>query len=479
MKSLIGLFIAFWMVCPPASLNAQDVYIPIPATNIFNRSELNTVKNILNTGNHTNWRFGFSAPIWPEIWSTTGNNFTHTSLPSYLPTDILHWRLASIGNDIPPFRQGDFWPSFKWFTSNSQTWYQPASTTGGHAPGNVAFHFKIPSDKFATNVFRAGNYTLGVTHNNTWRFLYPIQFTPDSFNVILTVPSAIQWLSTTPTKYIEISSLKLYRSTSDRISSDLGFAQLGNTTEFDLWAKSPSSLIQFTSSKGGTGTRNISLITLGSHDNSNIISSSLSSTWKKYSSSNFKVETGNQNNFTLALSISAADFKTHFYQAGTYTFQLNLDAKSTDNSISALQNKEVTIKVLPLSEIIIPSSGQNVDFNFYSSEHYQQGLTRVVTNQIKISNNEIFELYVKSDSNFLKKRGIQTDINSNILQVGVDGMSAVPLSTTSKKIISASAPVLDKGLNIKYTIPPAAAQSLAGKEKTTYSINIIYSFTAL
>lgn len=159
---------------------------------------------------------------------------------------------------------------------------------------------------------------------------------------------------------------------------------------------------------------------------------------------------------------------------------MNFNAKSTDNSINNLQNTAVQLKVLPLSEITIPSSGRNVNFNFNTAEHYTNGQSQTIPNQIILSNNESFELYVKSDENYFKKAGLQTDINSNILQIGINGSPVtVPLSKTPQKILLNGTPVLDRGLNVTYTIPPARAQSLVGKENTTYSINIYYSFTAI
>lgn len=480
MKIFTGFFIVLIaVVWWPTSMKAQDVYISVPANNIFNRTEFTTTKNILNTGNNTNWRIGFFAPIWPEIRSTSGNNFSHSTLSNVLlPTDVLHWRLASIGGEYPPFRSGDTWPFYKWFTSSDQTWYEPRSVIGGYTAGNVAFNFKIPSNKYINNIFYAGNYSIGVTHNYGSSLLHIIEFTPNNLQVILAIPAAIQWISNTPTKTFTISDLTEYRSSNPHLLGDLGVATIGSTVDFNLHAKASSSLIQFTSSKGVTGTRAVSFIKLGSTP-PKLNSLPLSSSWQNYTTSSFGVATGNRNSFTPQLSIAATDFKAQFYQAGTYTFELNLDAKSTDNSISALQNTNIIIKVNPLSEISIPISAQTVNFEFNTAAHYQQGQSQVIPNQIKLSNNETFELYVKSDSNSFKKAGVQTDINANILEVGVGGSTSVPLSTSPQKIISAGAPVLDQELNTKYNIPATAAQSLIGKEKTTYSINVIYSFTAI
>jgi hypothetical protein len=159
---------------------------------------------------------------------------------------------------------------------------------------------------------------------------------------------------------------------------------------------------------------------------------------------------------------------------------LNFNATSTDNSINSLQNTAVQLKVLPRSEITIPSSGRNVNFNFNTAAHYTDGQSQLIPNQIVLSNNESFELYVKSDENYFKKGGLQTDINSNILQIGVDGSSVnAPLSKTPQKILFNGTPVLDRQLNVRYTIPAAGAQGLVGKENSTYSINVYYSFTAI
>lgn len=482
MKFLLGFsFLLFAILFAPQVVRAQDVNITIPASNIFNRAELNTLKNVLNTGGSTNWRIGLLlGPVWPEIISTSGNNFTHTSLSSTsLPTEILLWQLNSIGGSPAPFRSGDTWPiPYKSFTNSSQTWYQPRSTTGGYAAGNVVFNFKIPADKFSSNAFKAGNYSMNIGHNYWPGLLYIIDFTPGSFKTILTVPAAIEWMTTQPTKLITISSLSNYRTTATYVLGNLGTATIGNTVNYNLHAKSASSLIQFTSSKGVTSNRSIGLLQLGSSD-PKLQTKALTASYQNFNSSNFIVEVGNRNTFILDLSISASNFKTYFFEAGTYTFQLNLDAKNIDNTISSFQNTDVTIQVNPLSEISIPLAGKSVDFNFNTVAKYQDGQSKTMYNQIKLSNNENFELYVKSDGNYFKKSGITSDINSNILEIGVEGSTSVSLSTTPQKIISSGSPTLDQELNIKYNISPASATTLIGKEKTNYSIDVIYSFTAL
>ncbi len=86
---------------------------------------------------------------------------------------------------------------------------------------------------------------------------------------------------------------------------------------------------------------------------------------------------------------------------------------------------------------------------------------------------------MKADAPFFRISGIQSDVPSNILQVGLREGPSISLSTTPQKIIENGSPILNRELDINYTINASAAQSLVSKEKDTYSINVIYSFTAL
>lgn len=470
---LIGIFTVF---CGAAATKAQDVYLSVPENNIFNRTEFTSVPTrVMTNANRTNWDYAFLGllPIAPTFTSVSGPNFTHSSSSLTLPASTLLWQLESMGGQLPYTGLSGYLPGFQSFSTSAVKWFEPPSISigGGFNRGNINFTFKIPASQFTANAFRAGNYSMDITQNYN-------DFTPRNFKTILVIPSSIRWIANSLTKYIEISSLNDYRSTGTRVW-DLGNTEIANTVDFNFWAKAVSTNVQFTSSKGVPGTRNIASIKLGSNGSA-LTTKALSADFQNFSAANFSVVAGNRNSFTPQLYVSAEDFKNFFFEAGTYTFELNFNARSTDNSINSLQNTAVQLKVLPLSEITIPSSGRNVNFNFNTAAHYTDGQSQMIPNQIMLSNNENFELYVKSDENYFKKGGLQTDINSNILQIGLDGSSVnVPLSKTPQKILFNGTPVLDRGLNVRYTISPAGAQSLVGKENTTYSVNVYYSFTAI
>lgn len=470
---LTGIFAA---CLGSAMVNAQDVYITIPESNIINRTEFTSVPTrVMTNANRSSWDYNFFgfAPTAPTFTATSGPNFTHTLPGLTLPSSVLLWQLESIGGQMPSTGYFGSLPGFQSFSTGSVRWFEPPANVlgGGINRGNINFIFKIPAAQFVANAFRAGNYSMDVTQNYN-------DFTPRNFKTILVIPSSVRWITNTLTKYIEISSLNDYRATGMRII-ELGNFEMANTVDFSFLAKAATANIQFTSSKGVPGTRNIANIRLGSNGSA-LTTRPLSATFQNFSAATFNVQPGNRISFIPELYVSAEDFKQQFFEAGTYTFELNFNARSTDNTINSLQNTSVQLKVLPRSEITIPPSGQNVNFNFNTAAQYANGQTQTVANQIKLSNNESYELYVKSDENYFKKGGVQTNINSNILQIGLEGSPVnVPLSKTPQKILTNGTPVLDRELNVRYTIPPVGAQTLVGKESSTYSVNVYYSFTAI
>ena len=458
-------------------VSAQDVYITIPTSSIFNRSEYSIVQNIMNTQGNSSWRAGGRNP---NIRSTSGDYFSHTSLPNtFLPTSILQWRLSNIGGQIPPFRYNDVWPGYKWFTSSYQTWYQPSSSSS-YNPGNIAFDFRVTSAQLAANAFYAGTYKIQIAQDYGRSGWYAIEFSPEIFNTFISIPEDIKWLVSSNSKYIEVSSLNEFRSSSSALLVGLGAMETGHTLDYNLFARSDKSQVRFTGLNGNNRNFSVSVLKLGS-SNPKIATLPLAASWKNHSvAGGFKVIQGNRSDFELQLSVANADFKTHFFEAGTYTFQLKLDARSQNGPMNSEKEIDVTVFVNPLSEIVIPSAGNDVNFNFNTVQRYNTGQTITIPNQIKISNNEHFELYVKSQTNQFYSNGIQSNINASILEISVGGSpEKVALSTSAQKIMSNNSPVIDKKLNISYSISANGAQSLIPAEKKAYAISVIYSFTSL
>ena len=459
--------------------SAQDVYIEIPTSAIFNRSEYTTIGTIMNTQGHNSWRA--SPGKDPYIRSNSGDYFRHTSKPNtFLPTSVLHWRLASIGGSAPLFNRGDVWPDYKWFNSTYQTWYQPNSSSGRYNSGNIDFYFKIPQSQIANNAFYAGKYKIQLEQDYGRSFWYIIEFSPENFSAYISIPENITWLSILDSKTYSVTSLNQFRSGSSQTLINLGPMQIGHTLDFNLYAKIDESEIQFKPLKGDIRKINISSLKLGSN-HPKLVTMPITKIWKNFSpNSNFTVEAGNRSDFEFQISISNDDFKNYFFEAGTYNFQIQIDARGIIESKGSEKYIQVALVVPALSEISLPSGNTEINFTFNTMLQYNEGQSKTIPNQIRISNNENYELYVKSSTTHFNSNGIQSDLNASILEVGVEGYSQkASLSKTSKKLLSNGKPILDKNLNITYSISPEAAQSLITKEKKAYEINIIYSFTVL
>lgn len=455
---------------------AQDVYINIPTSSLFNRSEIIAVHNVMNTQGNKSWRV---SGVNPQVRSNSGDFFKHVQLPNTsLPTSVLQWQLASIGGEVPPFKNSDVLPGYKWFISSYQTWYQPNGTARGNS-GAVAFRFKVPSAAMESNAFLAGNYKIQVEQDYGRSGWYAIEFSPETFNTYLTVSEDIKWMSGANAHYLPITSLSQFR-TSGTIAQTLGTVELAHTVDFNLFAKSDKKEVQFKSLNGNDRKFDVAVVHLGGNT-PKLLTAPIDKNYKNYSTNGgFKVGPGNRTNFELQLSIAAADFKTYFFEAGTYTFQLKLEAKSSNGYTKAEKDIDVTVMVPFLSEIAVPGGTTAVNFTFNTVQSYNEGQSRTVPNQILISNNQNYELYVKSASNYFTSNGIQSDVPTEVLEIGIEGHpQMIALSTTSQKIISNAIPSLDKILNIKYKISALSAQSLILKQKKSYTTNVVYSFTAL
>lgn len=478
MKNLLKyLFSIFSVIICNESTWAQDVYVEIPTSYIFNRSEYITIKNVMNTQNHTHWRAG---PLNPKIKSNSGDYFRHTTLPGkLLPTSILHWRLQSMGGKTPPFYHSDSWPDYKWFASWYQTWYHP-SVFSTYRSGGIDFTFKVPQNQIANNAFHAGKYKIEIEQDYGRSGFYTIEFSPQYFNTYISIAEDIKWLLFNDHKFHDITSLNQFREGSSPVLINLGPMQIGHTVDFKLFAKSDERNVKFQSLNGDIRKFDISVMTLGSN-NTKFTTAPLGDSWKNYTpNGSFIVDIGNRSSFELLLSISSEDFKNHFFEAGTYTFQLELESRSSNDALRSQKNIDVSINVPALSEISLPRGHTDVNFTFNTMVKYNEGQAQTISNQIRISNNKNYELYVKSSESYFSSNGIQTDLKAAVLEVNVDGNpQKVALSTHPQKILNNGTPVLDKNLNMTYSISPEAAQSLISKEKKSYGINVIYGFTAL
>ena len=378
------VFLFLFILAAIPLINAQDVYIQLPTNDLFNRSEYLRVEMIMNTQGNKSWR---ALPGKnPNIRSTSGDNFRHTSISNtLLPSSVLHWRLSNIGGSRPPFNSGDVWPGYKWFNSSYQTWYQPYSSAGRYSSGDIEFTFKVPSSEMANNAFYAGEYKISLEQDYGRSGWYAIEFSPENFNTYISISEAIEWFSLSKNKIFEITSLQQFRPTNSQILINLGPMEIAHTIDFNLYAKAGSQHIKFKAINGSTRNIDIGLVKFGS-TNAKISTSPLTSNWRNHSvNGDFKVERGNRSAFELQLSISNENFKSNFFEAGTYMLNLEVGARGTTHAKKSEKDIDITIIIPALSELTLPGSANEVNFEFNNMVQYNQGQSKTVANQIRVS----------------------------------------------------------------------------------------------
>ncbi len=195
------------------------------------------------------------------------------------------------------------------------------------------------------------------------------------------------------------------------------------------------------------------------------------------------VPTNNSQALTYAFSITGAQLKARFIQAGTYSVPLTY----TWNKIAAayptgnLQSQSVgTLQVVvsDLGELI--ANQQTVGLSFTTASQYKNGVSLDMPAHLKISKTTPYNLYVRSTSS-----SFNSGVNSvplNVLRIGPmpgeTGVQTVTLSTTPQQMINAADPTVDRSLSIRYSIPASETSKLLNKPAGTYSTTIIFSFIA-
>ena len=134
--------------------------------------------------------------------------------------------------------------------------------------------------------------------------------------------------------------------------------------------------------------------------------------------------------------------------------------------------------VSDLSEIIANQSTVNLTFS--TASHYQNGVNQDMPAHLKLSKTTPYNVYVRATSaNFAS--GVNS-VPLNVMRIGPmpgqTGMQTVTLSATAQQLINGADPVIDRSLNIRYSIPASETSKLLNKPAGTYTTNIIFSFVA-
>lgn len=200
-------------------------------------------------------------------------------------------------------------------------------------------------------------------------------------------------------------------------------------------------------------------------------------------SAGIPVPNENTQALTTRFAIDGSRLKTSFVQAGTYTVPLTYTWNKSSSSYPAgdlqtQRNGALEVIVSDMGELI--ANQNTVNLNFSTASDYQNGVVTDMPGHLRISKTTPYNLYVRASSeNFAS--GSST-IPLDVLRIGPApgeaNMQTVTLSTTPQQLIDSSDPVIDRYLNVRYSIPASETGALLGKATGVYSGDIIFSFVA-
>ncbi|PTT03537.1 hypothetical protein DBR11_01970 [Pedobacter sp. HMWF019] len=342
----------------------------------------------------------------------------------------------------------------------------------GLGSGALTIDYRIA---IAGTAWLAGTYATPLTFVNA---------TPVSQNLSIVVPALLTLNTpvTTPTT-MTVNALSAFR-TGGGVSATNTFDYF-STVPTDVFLNSTSSTFSFSTTQLFNSTPvvpsgKLTALLSGAYAGPAI---SLSTAAQAISvSGSVPVVATNKNGQSNTLSISAADLKANFVQAGTYTLPIvytiakNVAAyPATLASITTSSSVQVT--VAKMSELTIPAS--TVNFSFTTPAAYSQGLTVAMPNPITVSSTVPYGVTVKTSGNFIS--------GANSIPAGVmivegtpsqTGISPVTLSTTATNLFNGSNPVIDRTINLQFRVPNTQTVNLLNKPAGTYNATVTFTIVA-
>ncbi|WP_158798453.1 hypothetical protein [Pedobacter sp. L105] len=203
----------------------------------------------------------------------------------------------------------------------------------------------------------------------------------------------------------------------------------------------------------------------------------------------FSVSTGvpvvvtNKTSFSNTLSIAAADLKTQFVQAGTYTLPIVYTIAKTSSyaiaATSATMNSSIQVTVPKLSELTIPG-GTTASLNFNTAASYNQGLTAAMSNPLTLSSTVPYTVTVKVSGDFTSGSNTIPASVATLERTAAETAVVNPiiLSTTAQTLVGNSNPQIDRAINLQFRIPSTQTINLLNKPAGTYNTTVTFTIVA-
>jgi hypothetical protein len=405
----------------------------------------------------------------------TSNYFTKGTNPTTLNTNLFRARAIGSGGQ-----------SLNLITSNAALDATLTSTTATIysnmlsllTSGLVNIRYTIPNP--ALYAWKSGTYS------NTLNFSLS-----NMLGGTLTVKANIvnvtvdPFITVTPTQNIvfNIDALNLYRNTAISPKSQT----ISMTSTLNPGIRTKSSTDYFTYSNGylgGTDPRAPATVIMAQMTTPKIRTAELltGTTAKTMTeAAGIEVPTGNTSMATMSYSLSNEVLKTNFLKKGTYTLNLNheiFDAEESGTITPQNLSSTFVVNVADMAELVV--NDRDINLVFKTAADYKNGVYVDMPAHVSLSATSPYDVFVQSSSSTLSNGSNSIPVSALQISAGTsDGTTVVPivLNATRQRMLGIL-PIIDKKINIRYSISAAEAAKLIGKASGTYTTSITYSLIA-
>jgi hypothetical protein len=444
------------IICYP--LRAQFSFT-VPETNIINRTAFSS------SGITVGSTDGVAVLNTIDMRAVNTSFINSVGGTTTIPLNVASLRVSRIGNSV---NLGG--ASTITLTNN----YQPIYTfTLNLLTGAVLADVQLST---ASHSWIAGIYQTQVQF---------VRLSPAAQNFSITVPSFITpQAAVTPTTIL-VNNLSFFRSVNGitgsktiSVASTVPYVPSikGSSASFGFSTTSVHNVIPTTSVN--LLSTSLSAVSTSTPKNLSNLSQPLTTT------AGIAVAATNNETLTYNFKLSAANLRSGFAQAGTYTISGltyawdKLDSAYPQGTLSVQRSSSLQVVVSELSEIVANQSTINLNLNTPAS--YQQGISRDMPAHIRVSKTTPYNVYLRSTSAQFSN-GVN-QIPLSILRIGPmageTDVNTVNLSTTAQLLLNSANPVIDRDVSLRYSIPASETSKLLGKPSGSYTANIVFSFVA-
>lgn len=448
------------------SVQAQ-ITMTLPQSNIQNGTDYTQTYSI--------WQYNSALNLLPSVnaKASTANFANVTGGASAIPLSVANIKLTGIGNLTLLGSTSEIVLS----TDAKLLYVALLNLSSGPVTNNIRIAMQ-------GRAWQAGNYESGLTLVAPGLLGIGNAISPENQKLTLQIPAFISPPASIGTTSILVNDLSFYRSANGISNNSL--IPLSTTVPYIPSIKTGNTQFNFSTNAAYNAlpTTSVSNVNSTLTGIANTTGVNLSTTDQALTTATgIAVPTNNNQSLTYTYRIGASQLKTNFIQAGTYSVPLiytwnKLSSAYPNGSLQAQSNGNLAIVVSDLGEII--ANQQAVNLSFTTANDYKNGVNLNITNHLKISATSAYNLYVRATSTSFTSGA--NSIPLNVLRIGPmagqSGMNTITLSNTAQQLIQNADPVIDRNLNILYSIPANSTNMLLNKPAGAYTANIVFSFVA-